>query len=159
MRQIRLFTKPSMGISLGLFALFLMMNLAVAFATPAENAEIKKALDNWVVAVTSGNAQAVADLYTEDSILIPTLSNKLKDSPEKKLKYFKKFTALPKLQCKIVSLYSRVYGDIGVNSGTYDFEYEKNGKIIKVPARFSFVYHKTDKGWLIVDHQSSKMPE
>ena len=156
--QIRSFNNKA-DLMLKTLFLVIIINLATAFPAFAENADIKKALDNWVSAVESGNPQTVANLYDSKSVLLPTLSNIIKDSPEKRLEYFKRFATLPQLKCKIVNLYSRVYGDVGVNSGLYDFKYEKDGKIVDVQARFSFVYHKTDKGWLIVDHQSSKMPE
>jgi len=45
-----------------------------------------------------------------------------------------------------------------VISGLYTFSFEEDGKMVSIPARFSFVYEKENGKWLIVEHHSSKVP-
>ena len=120
---------------------------------------VKKSLDTWLIAVSSNDPNKVAALYESDAILLPTLSSKVENLPEERLAYFKKFTALPEIKGKVTELHTRIYDNIGINTGLYTFTFKKYGKTISVPARFSFVYRKTDNGWMIVDHHSSKLPE
>jgi uncharacterized protein (TIGR02246 family) len=143
---------------LALITNFVLINNVCA-KNDDEPKSVRNAFDIWLVAVSSHNAEKVAELYESDAILLPTLSSKVKELPEQRLQYFKKFTALPEIKGTVNEILTRVYGDIGINSGTYTFTYQKDGKTIIVPSRFSFVYQRTDKGWMIVDHHSSKMPE
>ena len=48
--------------------------------------------------------------------------------------------------------------DIAINTGLYTFSFTQNGKKVKVPARFTFVYEKDDGKWEIEDHHSSMLP-
>jgi uncharacterized protein (TIGR02246 family) len=144
--------------------LFLITNLTLIGNVSAKDNEadvkaVQKALDTWLAAVASHDAEKVAALYNSDAILLPTLSSKVKKSPKERLDYFKEFTALPGIKGKVTELNTKVYDDIGINAGLYTFTYQKDGKTISVPARFGFVYDKTDKGWMIVYHHSSKSPE
>src|SRR5882762_9413501 len=52
----------------------------------------------------------------------------------------------------------RIYGDVAINTGTYTFSEDRDGKPITRPARFSLVYRNRDGRWLIVDHHSSAVP-
>ena len=92
-------------------------------------------------------------------MLLPTLSPKVADTPELRKDYFDVFTAKQNLRGAVNEEHIRVYGLFAVNSGLYTFTYTKNGQMVSVPARFSFVYHKTPQGWMIIDHHSSKLPD
>jgi hypothetical protein len=52
----------------------------------------------------------------------------------------------------------RVYGNTAINTGYYTVSFVKDGEAKSIPARYSFVYVKRGKDWLIVDHHSSAMP-
>ena len=69
-----------------------------------------------------------------------------------------KFTALRRLKAETNESIVRIFGDTAVNSGLYTFRYEKDGKVVNVPARFSFTYRKDGDKWKIVDHHSSVVP-
>jgi hypothetical protein len=45
------------------------------------------------------------------------------------------------------------------NSGLYTFSFVQDGKIVEVPARYTFLYEKQDDQWLILEHHSSLRPE
>jgi hypothetical protein len=50
-------------------------------------------------------------------------------------------------------------GDAAVASGLYTFSYRKDGQLVELPARYTFVYRKTPHGWAIIRHHSSALPE
>ncbi|MFN3233791.1 MAG: hypothetical protein ACE365_00040 [Gammaproteobacteria bacterium] len=134
----------------------------------SDKSGLKAAYKQWTTAVTTakGNPISVKLLYSKDAVLLPTLSNDLLfknvEIGEKDIgDYFIKFTSLPDLSVSTKELISRTYGDnVGTNVGFYTFSYTKNGKTIKLPARFSFVYLKDKNGdWKIIEHHSSVVPE
>ncbi len=120
--------------------------------------EVQETLNTWLKAVSSGSPDAVMTLYTDDAVLLPTLSPVLCDNPAKRLDYFKVFTAKQNLKGKIDDIRTRVYGDMAINSGHYTFSFTQDGKETSAPARFTFVYKKTALGWMIVEHHSSLLP-
>jgi hypothetical protein len=46
-----------------------------------------------------------------------------------------------------------------INTGLYTFTLTENGVQQQVPARYTFVYRRTNGEWLIVNHHSSVVPE
>lgn len=131
---------------------------AAVVAQSDSKAEVQAAFDNWLAAVASHKAENVAKLYAKDAVLLPTLSPKVHNTPELRLAYFNVFTAKPDIKGTVDESHIRVFGNTAVNSGLYTFTFTKDGETQTVPARYSFVYRKTSKGWLIVDHHSSKLP-
>lgn len=120
--------------------------------------DVEQSLQTWLKAVSSGTPDAVMKLYANDAVLLPTLAEGVRNTPEKRLDYFKVFTAKPQLQGKIDELHTRVFGDMAINSGLYTFSYSHDGHTESAPARFTFVYKKTQDGWTIVEHHSSLVP-
>jgi len=120
--------------------------------------EVQQALNTWLKAVSSGTPDGVMTLYAENAVLLPTLSPVICDTPAKRLDYFKVFTANENLQGKIDEIHTRVMGDVAVNSGHYTFTFNKNGQPVSAAARFTYVYKKTQLGWMIVEHHSSLQP-
>jgi uncharacterized protein (TIGR02246 family) len=121
--------------------------------------QIQQAFNAWLIAVSSGSSDAVLKLYAQDAVLLPTLSPNVETTPASRKEYFDAFTAKPNLKGTVNEEHIRVFGDVAVNSGLYTFTYTQNSQKVSIPARFTFVYHKTTEGWLIVDHHSSKLPE
>ena len=115
--------------------------------------------DQWNNSLATGNPEKVAENYAPDAILIPTVSNKIRHDRHEIADYFVHFLELtPK--GVLVESNVRIFGDIAINSGSYDFNVVKEGKDAVVKARFTFVYRKGPDGkWLIVEHHSSAMPE
>ena len=52
----------------------------------------------------------------------------------------------------------RQWGEVAVSTGGYVLTWP-DPAARRVPARFSFVYHRSAAGWRIVDHHSSAMPD
>ena len=121
--------------------------------------QIQDEFNLWLTSISSGSAAAVMQLYAKDAILLPTLSAKLCDTPELIRNYFSELTARPHLKGILNEEHIRIFGDIAINSGLYTFTFTAaDGHLIVIPARFSFVYHKTHGKWLIIDHHSSRLP-
>lgn len=129
-----------------------------AFAEKQDHQAIKKAAASWAQAIASGNPDEIVKLYDKQALLYATFENFL-NTPEQLRDYFVQLTKHKNLQVQFQNSDVRVFGDAALNSGLYTFTYEENGKTMSVPGRFTFVYYKTPKGWLIIDHHSSIMPE
>ncbi len=115
--------------------------------------------DQWNTALLSGNENNVAALYAPDAILLPTVSNKVRHNPAEIADYFAHFLQ-SRPSGNIVESNVRVFGDLAINSGIYEFALSPTGKPEStIQARFTFVYRETEDGWKIVEHHSSKMPE
>jgi hypothetical protein len=101
----------------------------------------------------------VVALYDPEAVLWGTRSATLRDTPETVRDYFKILqTAPPSYKVVLGEQRIRIYGDMAINTGTYTFSEERDGKTVTRPARFSFVYRNRDGHWLIVDHHSSAVP-
>eukprot|EP00798_Chlamydomonas_sp_ICE-L_P029680 gene29680-biopygen4302 len=123
-------------------------------------AEVSTQFDRWNAALQTKDPKQVAALYAKDGVLLPTVSNRVRTSPEEIEEYFSNFLQLHpngKIDDSNVRLLAK---DTAINSGVYTFDLVKDGKPAKVQARYSFTYKRLDDGqWYIVDHHSSGMPE
>lgn len=134
-----------------------LLLLSVAAAASDEDS-IRTTYNDWVKAVTGGSPDPVLKLYDDKAVLLPTFGPKPLVGHTQLREYFVKFTALPKLRAETKEPIIRIYGDTAVNSGLYTFSYERDGKVVNVPARFSFTYRKDGEKWKIIDHHSSVVP-
>ena len=118
--------------------------------------EIASLFDRWNQSLQSGDPRIVAANYAGQSILLPTVSNKPRLTPEDKLEYFQYFLKnQPSGEINMRQI--QIGRDFAVDSGLYTFCFAKTRD--KVRARYSFTYRWDGKQWLIVSHHSSAMPE
>ena len=140
-----------------LTALILLATPSVSLAGPKE--DVGAAMQAWLEGMNSHNADRVVALYDADAVLWGTRSSTLRDTPAMVRDYFKILqTVPPSYKVELGEQRIRIYGDIAINTGTYTFSEERDGKPISRPARFSFVYRNRNGRWLIVDHHSSAVP-
>lgn len=141
-------------------------NLPIDTASPSESVVCQPATKKlaeelfikWNDALQTGNAKAVAALYAEDAVLLPTVSNLPRTTPAEIEDYFNHF--LEKKPYGIIKQRNIKKGCNKVtDAGIYDFEVTSNGKKEIVPARYTFVYEYRNNEWKIVHHHSSMMPE
>ncbi|MEO3358030.1 SgcJ/EcaC family oxidoreductase [Acinetobacter haemolyticus] len=118
--------------------------------------EISALFEKWNQDLQSGKPESIVKLYAQDSVLLPTLSNKLRFTPAEKEDYFKHFmenAPSGKIETRFI--------DIGCNTaldtGVYTFSFAKTGESVK--ARYSYTYQWNGNQWLITSHHSSLMPE
>jgi uncharacterized protein (TIGR02246 family) len=122
----------------------------------ADEAEIAGLFDRWNQALQTGDVSKVVALYAENSILLPTLSDKPRLTPAEKEEYFRHF--LEKRPSASIDMRQIQIGcDMAVDSGLYTFTFAKTGETVS--GRYSFTYRRDGSRWLIVSHHSSLMPE
>lgn len=139
-------------------ALILFLYTSLSFASTSQEQSVMQAGQLWANAVNSHNVQKITALYDRNAFLYATFQNMINDQ-QSMYNYFTKLASHRNLKVHFVEEHVRLYGDTAINSGLYDFSYDENGKHIDVPARYTLVYTLTPKGWMIVDHHSSVLPE
>lgn len=121
----------------------------------SQTEEITSLFDEWNRALQTKDPKKVTGLYEDNSILLPTLSNKVRHNHDEIEHYFVQFLAKgPK--GKIDQANIRIFDKIAINSGIYSFSF-KDGSTVQ--ARFTFVYRWNGTRWMIQEHHSSQMPE
>lgn len=132
---------------------------AAAAPQGATKAAIHAALMKWISALGSGQGEKpVAALYARDAILLATFAPRPLTTPAQIAAYFRELTKKPGLAAKVQSEKIDLFGTGAADTGLYTFRYRDGGKEVRVPARFTFVYRRTARGWLIVSHHSSVVP-
>lgn len=117
--------------------------------------QITSLLEECNLALKTGDPKKVSSLYDDNSVLLPTLSNKVRHNKEEIEDYFTQFLAKgPKSRIDEENV--RHFDNLAINSGAYTFTF-KDGS--SAQARFTFAYRWNGKRWLIVEHHSSLAPE
>jgi uncharacterized protein (TIGR02246 family) len=139
------------------------VSLAACQSTPPSSgtstADPETAIQNWVAAVNSCDAERIAMLYAPDAVLWGTTVPVIISSPAGVRQYFERTcSSNPKLKVALGEQILRTYGDTAINSGSYTVTVFPAGQPVQFPARYSFTYRKSNGRWLIVDHHSSALP-
>ncbi len=123
---------------------------------PSEE-QIAKLFDRWNESLQTGDPKKVVANYAPKSVLLPTVSNTPRLSPESKEEYFRHFLQ-NKPRGEIISRSIEIDCNTAFDAGLYTFSFA-NGT--SVPARYTFTYKwNAERGeWLITSHHSSAMPE
>ena len=130
---------------------------SLTLAGPKE--EVAGATQAWIDAMSSHNAERVVALYDPEAVLWGTRSPTLRDQPATVREYFNILSTVPPSYKVVIGEQRiRVYGDMAINTGTYTFSEDRDGKAVIRPARFSLVYRNRGGRWLIMDHHSSVVP-
>lgn len=129
-------------------------------AKPAAN-QVVSLFDTWNAALQTGDAQKVADLYADDAVLLPTVSNKVRTDRAAIVDYFEHFLQNKPVGKKIQTIVNVLDGDSAIDTGVYAFTLTDpaTGTQRVVEARYTYQYEKRDGEWKIVNHHSSAMPE
>lgn len=128
-----------------------------AVCAPATLRLAEDLFDRWNEALGSGDAQRVSQCYTEDAVLLPTVSNVPRLSRREIRDYFEHFLQKQPLG-KVDQRNVRFGCNKITDAGIYTFRIIDAGKTEYVPARYTFVYENRDGQWLIAHHHSSLMP-
>lgn len=128
------------------------------FCQPADQKLVEDLFNKWNQALQTYDAGKVAELYADDAVLLPTVSNVPRTSKAEIKDYFEHF--LEKKPFGIIKQRNIKKGCNKItDAGIYDFEVEADGRKSVVPARYTFVYEYRNNEWKIVHHHSSMMPE
>jgi len=118
--------------------------------------EVEALFDRWNVALRSGEPREVVSLYAPRSILLPTLSNRPRVTPQEQEDYFRYFLK-DRPSGRIDFRRIHLGCNSVVDTGLYTFSFDATGAVAH--ARYSFSYAWDGARWLIVSHHSSAMPE
>jgi uncharacterized protein (TIGR02246 family) len=118
--------------------------------------EIASLFDRWNTSLQTGDPHKVAANYAPQSVLLATMSNRPRLTPEDKEDYFRHFLE-NKPFGRIESRTIEIDCTTAVDTGLYTFTFGKTGAQVK--ARYTFTYKWNGKQWLITTHHSSAMPE
>jgi uncharacterized protein (TIGR02246 family) len=117
--------------------------------------EIAALFDRWNTSLKSLNPVKVNANYTDNAILLATISNKPRVNSAERIAYFKDFLSKHPVG-KIDSRTIKIGCNKAIDTGLYTFTL-KDGK--KVHARYTFTYRWDGRKWLISSHHSSVLPE
>ena len=110
----------------------------------------------WNDALATGDPDVVTQMYADNAVLLPTVSNRVRHNHAEIRDYFVAFLA-KKPQGVITESNARVLSDtLATNAGIYVFTF---GDGSSVAARFNYTYELIDGAWKIIQHHSSAMPE
>ena len=132
---------------------------AAPSCAPISRSEVEGLFDRWNAELASGDAARVAALYSDDALLLPTLSNQPRDTPAAIRDYFEGFLARAprgRIDSRRISLGCNA----ALDAGTYSFRLTgPDGAAPEwVQARYTFVYVHGPGGWQILHHHSSLQP-
>jgi uncharacterized protein (TIGR02246 family) len=124
----------------------------------AAKEEVAAASRGWTEAYNSRDPKRITAAYARDAVFWGTSSKTVRPTPDAIWEYFKDAGKRPDARVEIKEQHIQVYGDVGINTGIYDFSDVRDGKRIPNPSRFSMVFHKRDGKWVLVQHHSSRLP-
>jgi uncharacterized protein (TIGR02246 family) len=120
--------------------------------------DVEAATQQWISAFNRKDARGIVGLYAKDAVFFGTSSGTLRDKPELVWDYFKGIADLGNAAISTGDHRVQVFGNVAINSGYYTRISMQDGKEVKNPARFTFVYQLRDGKWMIVNHHSSALP-
>ncbi|RDH40600.1 MAG: DUF4440 domain-containing protein [Candidatus Aquirickettsiella gammari] len=117
--------------------------------------EIAALFDRWNKSLKTGDATNVNANYTDNAVLLATISNAPRVTSAERMAYFKDFLSkhpIGKIDSRTISIGCNK----AIDTGLYTFTL-KNGK--QLHARYTFTYLWNGHKWLISSHHSSTLPE
>jgi hypothetical protein len=126
----------------------------IYFKTPED------VLFQWVTRVCAGDAAAIAALYHESAVLVPTFSPHTVITPEGVQQYFEQLASRKGLGVRLHSKALRKQSQsetLHTLSGICSFEFEVDQVLLSFPSRFTFVID-ISLAQPIIHHHSSQVP-
>jgi uncharacterized protein (TIGR02246 family) len=121
--------------------------------------DVEATTQQWIAAMNRKSAADVVALYAKDAVFFGTTSPVLRDTPALVNEYFKNIANGGDATISMGDHRVQVFGDVAINTGYYTRASKQDGKEVKSPARFTFVYQLRQGKWMIVEHHSSVLPE
>lgn len=111
-------------------------------------------LEKWYHSFNNYKLEEIVRLYADGAVLLPILSDEIKDSPQKIREYFENFFEKDKLSVEVNAYEVKDFGDVRLNVGTYTFSW-LDGQVPQfLRARFILAI----KDEQIIEHHSSILP-
>jgi len=121
----------------------------------ATEKDIASLFDRWNGSLRTGDPRKVVANYAAKSILLPTVSNTPRLTPQAKADYFAHFLE-KKPAGRIDSRMIGIDCNTALDAGLYTFTFSDGSQ---VKARYTYTYKWNGRQWLITSHHSSAMPE
>lgn len=122
-----------------------------------DKAQVAALFDRWNNSLRTGDPRKVAANYARDSVLLPTMSNRVRKTDKERIDYFKSFMKKRPVG-HIDSRTIRTGCNDALDTGVYTFTFA-NGKKVRARYTFTYVWDQNRNRWLISSHHSSMMPE
>ena len=140
-------------------SLALMAALIVSAPVMADTVkDVEATTQQWIAAFNRKSATDIVALYAKDAVFFGTTSPILRDTPELVRDYFKNIGNVGDSTISMGDHRVQVFGEVAINTGFYTRTAVQDGKEVKNPARFTFVYQLRQGKWVIVEHHSSVLP-
>jgi uncharacterized protein (TIGR02246 family) len=120
--------------------------------------EVKGLFDKWNTALATGNPNTVTARYSDDAVLLPTVSNKPRTNHAEIKDYFVSFLQKHP-QGTINNRTIKLGCNMATDMGVYTFKLKEGTHTKEVQARYTFQYEFENNQWMIEHHHSSAMPE
>jgi MFS superfamily sulfate permease-like transporter len=108
----------------------------------------------WMENINTNSIENILNLYDENAVLLPTLSDEIRDTQTKIKDYFQHFFSRENLSVQMENCIVKDFGELHLNMGVYQFSWQENFEPQTVRARFTFA----TKNGKIIEHHSSLMP-
>lgn len=142
-----------------LIAVFALLAGALPMSAAADDrSDVAATTMRWIDAFNRRSSSDIVALYAPDAVFFGTSSPVLRDKPELVREYFKSLATMGDAVISLGEHRVQLFGRVAINTGYYTRTAQQDGKAVKNPARFSFVYEKRGGQWLIVNHHSSAFP-
>ena len=109
----------------------------------------------WMENINNHRLENILKMYDDDAVLLPTLSDEIRDTKTKIEDYFTHFLKRENLHVEMENCIIHEYGEVRLKMGVYQFSWQENFEPQKVRARFTFAV----KNGKIIEHHSSLMPD
>lgn len=124
---------------------------------PATVRLAEELFERWNTALGTLNPDAVVACYWGDAVLLPTVSNVARTTPDEIRDYFVHFLEKSP-QGHITERNIKIGCNKLTDAGHYRFHLQQDGVPIEVAARYTFVYENRHGHWKILHHHSSVLP-
>lgn len=138
-----------------LLACTLQAQAAPAHCQALDQAQALDLFKQWSDSLQTRDAAKVAALYSDDAVLLPTVSKTPRLTPAARVDYFEHFLSEgPSGQ--LDSHHLQAGCNVATLAGLYTFQFADTGK--QLAARYTFTYQFDGQQWLISQHHSSLLP-
>ncbi|MEM7007715.1 MAG: DUF4440 domain-containing protein [Thermodesulfobacteriota bacterium] len=122
--------------------------------------DARNLLDQWIEFVNNLDVENLLNLYDSTAILLPTFSNRIRNTPQELREYFEELGSREDLKVTlqeetlaIQQLQEHIYS----LSGLYDWSFKVDGELQNFEARYSYFVDLSNAN-PILHHHSSQNP-
>lgn len=157
--SIALFALGATALPLGAQAKPAVRKQGTTTTGAVEKAAVNKAWADAIATFKTGNASAIAALYTADAMMLdpsmPTIMGRA--NIEKSMQAMFATTKLIDMTHKSDAL--DVFGDVAIDNGTYSQTLQEKGKApVTVRSRYTIVFRQVDGKWLVHRDVGTPLP-